>query len=179
MLDALAARFGAIWLRWLRYPWSRTYRLVFERRYRNAPLPPATTIDEVRQVLASLTWMPDGPRHLYDAISYPGAVWARRRDDCDGYAILAATLLARIDSRSAPLLVTAIVLPVKRAHTVCAFREPGVEGFRAFDNARLLDTRFASLETVARYIARRGARGICWDVVRPADLRPLVFGRLD
>ncbi len=175
MREAMMGRLGWLWLRYLRYPWSRLYRTLFERGYRSAPLPPAASVEEVGAVLAAVTWSPDGPRHLYDAISYPAAVWARRRDDCDGFAILAATLLARIDPRSAPLLVSAVVLPVSESHTVCAFREG--EAYRVFDNARLRDERFATLDQVAELLARRGRRPVCWDIVRPADLRALAVHR--
>ena len=179
MRDWIGRQFGSVWLHYLRYPWSKAYRALFERGYRTAPLPPAATLDEVRAALAAVTWAKDGPRHLFDAISYPGAVWARRRDDCDGFAILAATLLARIDPRSAPLLVSSVVLPVKESHTVCAFRDGAGDGYRVFDNARLRDERFAAIEDVAAYLAKRGRVPVCWDVVRPADLRTLTFRRLE
>ena len=175
--DWLLRGFGHVWLRYLRYPWSKVYRVLFERAFRGAPLPPATSVEEVRAALAAVTWSPDGPRHLYDAISHPGAVWARRRDDCDGFAILAATLLARIDPRFAPLLVSAVVLPISESHTVCAFRDGAGEGYRVFDNARLREERYASLEEVAELLAGRGKVRLYWDVVRPADLRTLAFQR--
>jgi len=175
--DWLLRRFGHVWLRYLRYPWSKVYRILFERGVQTAPLPPASTVEEVRAVLAAVTWSPDGPRHFYDAISHPAAVWARRRDDCDGFAILAATLLARIDPRFAPLLVSAVVLPISESHTVCAFRDGAGDDYRVFDNARLREERYASLEEVAGLLARRGKVPLYWDVVRPADLRTLTFRR--
>ena len=175
MRDALTRKFGSVWRRRLRYPWSKLYRAVFERGYRAAPLPPAATVDEVRAALEAVTWSPDGPRHLFDAISSPGAVWARRRDDCDGFAILAATLLARMDPQSAPLLVSTVVLPVSESHTVCAFSDGAGDGYRVFDNARLRDERFATLDDIAAYVAKRGRVPVCWDVVRPADLGTIEF----
>ncbi|MQA00200.1 MAG: hypothetical protein GEU80_12890 [Dehalococcoidia bacterium] len=173
LVDAVLAYGAYAWLRFGRYRWSRLRRGLFERRYRDTPLPDPRRIEEVAQVLAQVTWTPDGLLHLYDAVSRPGTTWAKRRDDCDGFAALVAELLRRLDRAHAPVLVSAVLRPLRRSHTVCAFHEPSTGDLRAFDNARLRPERFASTAEVAGYLARRGHRALCWDAVSPSDLRVL------
>jgi hypothetical protein len=122
-MRSIATPFAALWLRFLRYPWSRLRRATFERRWADAPLPAAMS---------------------------------------PGYR---------------PLLVTAVTWPLAQSHTVCAFRDLEDGSWRAFDNARLLEDRFASVDDVARHIAQRGERVLCWDVVEPRGLRRLRWSR--
>jgi hypothetical protein len=167
---------SVFWLRYARYRWSRLRRRI-ERHRHDVPLPAVSTIDDVRAALEQVRWVPDAAFHLYDAVSNPATTWAKKQDDCDGFAALAAELLTRIDVRHAPMLVTVVVLPLRRAHTVCAFRSLDSNEVRVFDNARLVEERFDSLDGVVGYVARRGERAIAWDIVRPGDLRPVAFGR--
>jgi len=176
-MRTLATPFARAWLRWLRYPWSRLRRRVLERRWANAPLPPAASIDEVAAMLGQIEWVADGPLHLFDSISRPAATWSRRRDDCDGFAALAAALIEGVNPLTRPLLVTVATWPLAQSHTVCAFRDLDDDSWRTFDNAQLLDERFASVDDVARRIARRGEGVLCWDVVEPRGLRPLRYSR--
>ena len=109
----------------------------------------------------------DGPLHLYDSISYPQTVWARKKDDCDGFAILAAALLQRWEPSSRPVLLTAMLRPMRRSHTVCVFNVPGA-GLWFFDNGTLrraqqdkLDMRTAALiEGVTRVTEAKLLRGL-------------------
>ena len=112
------------WLRSGRYGWSRIRRRMCEGKYLSTVLPEVSALSEIEECLSRVTWTMDGPLHLYDSISYPETVWARKKDDCDGFAILAATLLQRWNPDSKPVLLTAIIRPVGQSHTVCVFRLP-------------------------------------------------------
>jgi len=176
-MRTVATPFAVLWLRFLRYPWSRLRRATLERRWADATLPAAASMDEVRSMLEQIEWVADGPLHLFDAVSRPASTWAKRRDDCDGFAALAAVLLEGVSPTARPVLVTVVTWPLSKSHTVCAFHDLEDGSWRAFDNARLLEERFASVDEVARRIARRGERAVCWDVVEPRALRPLRFSR--
>ena len=118
----------------------------------------------------------DGPLHMYDAISYPGAVWAKKRDDCDGFAVLAEALLERWGASSEPSLVTVMLRPVRQSHTVCVFREGG--DLRFFDNARLNEGVYKTYAQVVEKVAERGSRLVCWDVLHPETLTAREFHRV-
>jgi hypothetical protein len=124
------------WLRYGRYVWSNLRRYLFERRYLKIQLPAVDSVEEIHSLLEKIKWTTDGPLHLFDSISYPQATWGKKKDDCDGFATLAAELLKQLDNSFNPVLVTAIVRPVRASHTVCAFTNPyGSISF--FDNASM------------------------------------------
>ena len=166
--------FLVFWLRYGRYRWSRLRRL-FERRHLSTPLPPAASLQEIEALLHQVTWTPDGPLHLYDAISYPQTTWAKKKDDCDGFAVLAAEMLKRWDPSTSPVLLTVMMHPARKSHTVCAFRDG--TAYRFFDNARLNPNAYAGYAEVAQEVGRRGTRVICWDVADPQTLRQSEFHR--
>src|SRR5690606_12163374 len=145
---------AALWMRRLRYPWSRVRR-VFERRHRDVALPVVHSIEDVREALSQITWTRDGLFHLYDSVSRPETTWAKKRDDCDGFAALASELLHRLDPRLSPVMVTVVLRPLRKSHTVCAFRPLDSNELRVFDNSRLVDETFPSLQAVVDYVARR------------------------
>jgi hypothetical protein len=164
------------WLLSGRGPWSRFHRSVFERKYLVTALPPVNSLEDIEASLKRITWAGDGPLYLYDCISYPQTTWAKAKDDCDGFAILAAELLSRWSPDKTPVLLTAGVRPVAASHTVCVFkREWGDLGF--FDNDRL---RIEGCQTYAEIVARISGnrnRLVCWDVKDPATLKTLEFHR--
>ena len=162
------------WLRFGRCPWSRLRRW-FERRYLKCALPRASSLDEVESLLGQVTWTMDGLLHLYDSISYPQTVWATKKDDCDGFAVLAAELLRDVDPTSSPVLLTAIVRPASKSHTVCAFRDQGA--LRYSDNDRIDPGTYSDYAEIASDVARRGTGLVCWDIVDPRSLRQLEFHR--
>ena len=170
-IDAFLER----WLRWGRYPWSRLRRRLLEGKYLKAALPSAGSPEQVADLLAQVTWSMDGLFHLYDAISYPQAVWSKKRDDCYGFAVLAAELLRQADPATTPVLLTAMLHPVRKSHTVCLFRHG--DSWRFFDNARLEPDVFGSYRDIALRVASRGKRLVCWDVADPRSLRALEFHR--
>lgn len=162
------------WLRTGRYGWSGLRRKICERKYLATALPEISTLNEIKECLKQVTWTRDGPLHLYDSISYPETVWARKKDDCDGFAVLASALLKKWNPDSKPVLITAIVRPVKQSHTVCVFLLP--EGkYGVFDNASLHDAEYQSYQEVAIRISERSDKLICWDVRDPDEFDIIEF----
>lgn len=119
----LVDAFVAFALKNLRYPWSRLRQRLCEGRYLKKELPPADSLNAIQDCLKKITWTQDGFFHLYDALSYPQTVWAKKKDDCDGFAVLAAELIQRLSPPRHPVLVTAVVRPLSKSHTVCAFKD--------------------------------------------------------
>lgn len=168
-MDGVIAGIAVLWLRLARYRWSWVYRQLFERSARGAPLPSVASLDDIAARLAEVTWRPDGVVHLWDGISYPGAVWRSKRDDCDGFAVLAAALLRQWDPGTDPVLLSVVLRPLRRSHTVCVFRQG--EALRVFDNERLRADMYTTYRDVATAIAKRGRKMVCWDVASPDPLR--------
>jgi hypothetical protein len=115
----------------------------------------------------------DGPFHLFDAISYPQTVWAKKKDDCDGFAILAAALLKQWEIGSKPVLITAMLRPMRRSHTVCGFNVPGA-GLWFFDNATLHRGHFGSYADIVTEFKGK-AKLVCWDMVDSDTLQTIEF----
>ena len=164
--------FLKFWLRRGRYPWSRLRRL-FERKHLSTPLPSAASVQDVTDTLAQVTWTMDGPLHLYDCISYPQTTWVKKRDDCDGFAVLAAALLREMDAGTSPVLITVMLSPAAKSHTVCVFKEG--DAYRFFDNSHLNDSTYTGYPDVVLEVAKRGDRVVCWDVLDPVGLRQLEY----
>ena len=121
-----------------------------------------------------VTWTQDGLLHLYDSISYPQTVWKKEKDDCDGFSVLAAALLVNWNSDTCPVLVTAIMHPVKSSHTVCVFVAPDGT-LHYFDNANLRSNDFYSYEEIVGEICPSPNKLVCWDVRQPEDLALVEF----
>jgi len=166
-------RFLVYWLRRGRYRWSRWRRKRFEGKYQEQPLPAADSLEQIEALLKQVTWAMDGPLHLFDAISYPQTVWAKKKDDCDGFAVLAAALLKQWQPETKPALITAMLRPVRRSHTVCAFNVPGA-GLWFFDNYMLRRGHYRTYADVVAEVQGK-ARLVCWDVVEPDTLETLEF----
>jgi hypothetical protein len=147
-------------------------RTLFERKYLKASLPPVSSLEDIESCLRQIAWTREGPLHLYDAISYPEAVWSRKKDDCDGFAILAAKLLLNLSAETNPVLVTTLVRPVQKSHTVCVFGQ--ADKLRLFSNELLSNEIFETYNDVSRVISE-GWRLVCWDVVNPRNLETLAF----
>jgi len=116
----------------------------------------------------------DGPMHLFDSISYPQTVWAKKKDDCDGFAVLGATLLHNWKPEVHPVLVTAMTQPVKSSHTVCVFTSP-TEFLWFFDNSSLQQGEYKTYSEVVSKITESAQRVICWDVRDPKSLDLIEF----
>ena len=165
------------WLKAGRYKWSWLRRRLCERRYLRIALPTVNSLEEVENCLRQVTWTMDGPLHLFDSISYPQTVWAKKKDDCDGFAILAAELLKRLAPNYKPLLITAMVRPIRASHTVCAFSSTqGSIWF--FDNRVLRRGNWQTYDDVATEISKPPLRLVCWDVRNPTTLEMIEFHAL-
>ena len=164
------------WLRSGRYRWSRFRRRFCEAKYLNTMLPAVTSLEEIRNCLAEVIWTRDGLLHLYDAISYPQTVWFKKKDDCDGFAVLAASLLRQWDPGSKPVLITAMLRPMQRSHTVCGFYASEQELW-FFDNASLQQDSFQTYAEIVHKV-KDDAKLICWDVVDPTTLETIEFHRV-
>jgi len=175
ILMTFVERFLIWWLQKARYRWSRLRRKLCETKYLHQTLPTANSLADIEVCLAEVTWTMDGPFHLFDAISYPQTVWAKKKDDCDGFAILAATLLQRWEPSSRPVLLTAMLRPMRRSHTVCGFTVPGA-GLWFFDNSALRRGHFQTYADIVTEIKGK-ARLVCWDVVDPDTLQTIEFHR--
>jgi hypothetical protein len=173
ILVTFVNRFLVWWLQKIRYRWSRWRRKWCETKYLSQNLPVADSLADIEACLAQVTWTMDGPLHLFDAISYPQTVWAKKKDDCDGFAILAAALLQRWDASSRPVLLTAMLRPMRHSHTVCAFSVPGA-GLWFFDNGTLRRGHFRTYADIVTEI-RGKARLVCWDVVDSNTLQTIEF----
>ncbi len=162
-----------LWLRRARYRWSRLRRNLCEGRYLSTELPSVNSLKDIETCLRQVTWTMDGPLHLFDSISYPETVWAKKRDDCDGFAVLAAKLLNQWSRTTMAVLITAMVRPMRKSHTVCAFKRNGVLWF--FDNYLL---RREDCQTYADVVAKFTQEVdivICWDVAKADTLETLEF----
>ncbi len=164
------------WLRSGRSGWSRFYRRMFERKYLKVTLPTVSSLQEIQASLNKITWTGDGPLYLYDCISYPQTTWAKEKDDCDGFASLAAELLNRWQPETAPVLLTAGVHPVAASHTVCAFRSQAGE-LCFFDNQLLRCEGTRTYAEIVAKISGDGKRLVCWDAKDPRTLKTLEFHR--
>jgi len=175
-MKSVVDAFLAWWLKSGRYGWSRLRRRLFERRYLKVALPAAGSPEEIETHLKQVTWTMDGPLHLFDCISYPQVTWAKKKDDCDGFASLAAALLLPWNPDCHPVLVTAMVRPFRASHTVCAFdAAPG--GLYFFDNGSLRDEDCTTYAEIVEKISRQADRLVCWDVRDPDTLEMLEFHR--
>lgn len=162
------------WLRTGRYGWSRWRRRWFERSYLTVVLPTVNSLAEIEACLKQVKWSMDGPLHLFDCISYPQVTWAKKNDDCDGFASLAAELLQQWDPNSHPVLVTAMMRPVRASHTVCVFTSPR-GGLCVFDNDSLKCQGWQTYGEIVAGISRQAQKLVCWDVREPATLEMVEF----
>lgn len=163
------------WLRSGRYGWSKLRRRLLERRYLEKELPTASSLKQIEECLKNIKWTGDGLLHLFDCISYPQTTWATKKDDCDGFSVLAAELLHRWHTGSSPVLVTALVRPVKKSHTVCAFTSP--QGALCyFDNEKLRRGSFDGYKHIVERI-RKDLQLVCWDVRNPFTFEIVEFHR--
>ena len=161
------------WLRSARYRWSRFRRKFWEDRYLETSLPTVTSLEDITNCLHEVKWTRDGLLEMYDVVSYPQAVWYKKEDDCDGFAVLASALLQQWQPDSEPVLITAILRPVKHSHTVCVFSKSEQE-LAYFDNYTLREGNYHTYADIANAV--KGNRQlVCWDVVNPVTLETIEF----
>ena len=165
------------WLHTGRYRWSWLRRRLFERRYLTTVLPAVNSPEEIAVCLRQVKWTMDGPLHFFDCISYPEVTWAKKKDDCDGFSSLAAELLRRWNPTCNPVLVTAMVRPVRASHTVCAFAAPQGD-LCFFDNDSLRCENCQTYDEVVTSISPHAQKLVAWDVRNPVTLEMLEFHTL-
>ena len=176
-MQSIIDSFLVWWLRSGRYRWSWLRRRLFERRYLTTVLPTVNSLEEIEACLRQVTWTMDGPLHLFDCVSYPNVTWAKKKDDCDGFSSLAAELLNRWNPNCNPVLVTAMVRPVRDSHTVCVFISPQ-GNLCFFDNSSLRCENCQTYGEVVTRISEHTNRLICWDVRNPATLELVEFHKV-
>jgi len=172
MIDA----FLEWWLKSGRYGWSKLRRRVFEQKYLKTKLPDAHSLGDVGNCLKQITWIQDNAFFLFDCVSYPERTWATKKDDCDGFASVAAALINSWNPALKPVMVTAIVRPLSNAHTVCAFHHEG--SIRFFNNENLDGDKFNSYEEVIKKFLATGDKLVCWDVREPKTFARIEFHRV-
>ncbi len=165
-------KFLTWWLHGPRYGWSKLRRRLFEGGFLKTPLPPVNSLDLIQKCLKKITWKQDSLPELFDSVSYPQRVWVRGKEDCDGFAVLAAALLKDWDPQTKPVLVTAGFLPIANSHTVCVFKLAG--GLKYFSNAALIPKIFQKYEEIVADFTKPN-KLVCWDVVEPDTLKQLEF----
>ncbi len=177
-MDRITDLFLVWWLRTGRYGWSKIRRRLFEQGYLKTPLPEANSVEEVHDRLKEITWTPDGPLHLFDNISYPQMTWAKKKDDCDGFATLGCELLSRLGDEYQPVTATVMLRPFRKSHTVCVFAR--LDGSLSFFDNSLLKDGFTGYDRVIDEIrtSRKAERVICWDVRDHDDFTLKEFHRL-
>jgi len=176
-MQSIIDSFLVWWLRSGRYRWSWLRRRLFERRYLTTVLPTVNSLEEIEACLRQVTWTMDGPLHLFDCVSYPNVTWAKKKDDCDGFSSLAAELLNRWNPNCNPVLVTAMVRPVRDSHTVCVFISPQ-GNLCFFDNSSLRCENYQTYGEVVTRISKHTDRLICWDVRNPTTLELVEFHKV-
>ena len=176
-MNSIIDSFLTWWLRSGRYVWSKLRRRLFESRYLRVALPAANSLEEIEACVGLVNWTVEGPLHLFDCISYPQTTWAKKKDDCDGFASLAAEMLQRWQPDCNPVLITAMVHPVQLSHTICAFAtEQGALQF--FDNKCLRKEGCQTYDDIVAKISTKAKRLICWDVRNPFTFEMIEFHRV-
>jgi len=118
------------------YLWGRVYYSsvlrLFETKYLTTTLPTVTSLADIERVSDEVEWTSDfklAPhvklrRLWWDCISYAETVWAKKKDDCDGFAVLDCKLLDQLDDLYPGIkgyLLSVFVIPRRKSHAVCLF----------------------------------------------------------
>lgn len=168
----LQDKFLAWWLRGPRYGWSKFRRKLFEGGFLSKSLPKVNSLTDIQACLVKIMWKRDLLPELFDCVSYPQRVWDKKRDDCDGFSVLAAELLKQWDPNTRPVMVTAMVARLDKCHSVCVFRQG--TNLRYFNNSALNPGLFVNYREIVDNFTTTN-RLICWDVVRPDTLEQLEY----
>lgn len=148
--------------------WYKIYRFLFERKWRKVDkLPHFLRIEDIEECIKMFKWKADKWYFLGDYISYPSKVYLNMTDDCDGAAVLSASLLKKTGFK--PLMIRIAVKPIQRSHVICIFKQDKKIG--VFDNGRLdyFDTIFQAMN---RNVVKLGML-LYWDCI-DLDLKQIV-----
>lgn len=120
---------------WWKY-WSKLYRFLFQRRYKDIYLEKKLSFVEVSERLSALTWRPDGWKELWDVCGSPewvqfclnmirsGAEQPEGPLDCDDFAVWAINV---INPHYSPMFFTIMWLTDEGklvGHAMCWVRRP-------------------------------------------------------
>jgi len=83
----LYAKLGYLMMKYWYGPWSRFYRKLFERKYKE--LPKKWTDKQILDFFKTCDWTKDKWYMLFDVISKPEKLYKKRKGDCDEYAAFA------------------------------------------------------------------------------------------
>jgi len=128
--------------------WSKLYRFLYERKYRNYNMPFFSTFGELEATLAQMKWRKDGPMELMDAASLPQATYGRFKDgkaagDCEDISLFAATsiyfmkasLLVAAGSMINDVYLLTVIWEgsgskIVEGHSVCVFSYKAEDGIK-------------------------------------------------
>jgi len=155
---------AGFWLSGPRYRWSKIHRFFFERKYKYVAMPQVKNLGDIASVLRQVTWTQDSWNKLFDSVSYPGRVYQTKKDDCDGFAILAIELLKQLQVRG--YMYTYVPEKWTKAHTICVFRYNGF--VCTFNNFYLVRTDATTFKRFREQYFREPC--VVWDL-RDEDFR--------
>lgn len=147
------------WFR-VRIPWSKFWRF-FE--WKRSPLPAIEGFSDLRAILNRIEWTPDPWWKLGDVLQSPEWTWAKRKDDCDGFALVSLAVMQK-SKLGTGFLVTAVTRPIRHSHSVALFpwdalvdRGSGIVVTKASrwkwtSNAWLMETRKDSFAALIRQL---------------------------
>lgn len=155
--------------------WSKLYRLIWERKYRNVALPVYHDIQQLVNFISTLTWVADGPKELFDAVSSPqkvewiGRLGDRKVGDCDEFAIYITNALS-LNKEIGTLQPFAGIFPIKEVYFMTVPWAKGRDGKAGGHNVCLIEwalsvgTGFSYMDYGFPSLARSTIREVVRDV---------------
>jgi len=150
--------------------WSRLYRWLYERQYRNVPIQTYDTLEQLARVISRQKWTMDSWREFFHAVSTPQKVQALINanargayiGDCDEFAIYLVAAVRRSMARlRMPGVLSAQMMTVSwnegwvpQAHNVCLLQM--LDGFMvryAYMDYGKPSRMYYSIEDVAQAVA--------------------------
>lgn len=158
---------------------SRVYRLLWERKYRDTPVPTVKSLQEIVAMIRGWTWTADSWREGWDAFSYPGAMFVRKTGDCDEFAVALCHLFRSnvIPGYSNPRICTIQYIKESGApggHNVCVLDRP--QGRVAYMDYHMPEDypNLADLaEAVRLKYAGEKSSSLGWGITDPVSLKPI------
>ena len=159
MLNLIIKIGAKCWFK-VRIPWSRFWRFL---EWRKASVPLILNFVDLKKILNRIEWTSDPWWKLGDVLQSPEWTWAKKKDDCDGFALVSLAIM--LESRlGIGYLVTSVTRPIKHSHSIALFpwdalvhRESGIVVTQAShwkwtSNAWLMETRKDSFAALIKRI---------------------------
>ena len=158
----------------LYYLWSRLFRFLFERKYKNTELTKFNYLQELEKALSEMIWTQDLIGGIVDVISSPQKVeyiWKnkdKKVGDCDDFAIYASNRLEEMKFRKVskfkPYLMTINWLDKDNkfhGHNICLFFNPATKKWGHIGNwfSGKAQMGFGSPVAIALWFAEQGGVG--------------------